>query len=80
MTKSVFYLIQVKYDKESFEVKIDVQNFTPEELDVKLAGNRLSITGKHEKKTDEHGYISREFSREFDIPEVRTSKHYYNMV
>lgn len=65
------FLFQVKYDNEHFEVKLDVQNFTPDELDVKLVGNRLSVGGKHEKKTDEHGYVAREFQREFEIPEVR---------
>ena len=60
----------MKYDSKTFEVKLDVQHFTPEELKVKLAGNKLTITGKHESKQDEHGYVSREFHRELEIPEV----------
>ena len=36
-----------------------------------LQGNRLTITGKHEQKQDEHGYVSRQFHREFKVPEVR---------
>lgn len=47
-----------------------MQNFTPSELEVKLAGNRLSVSGKHEQRADVHGYVAREFHREFEIPEV----------
>ena len=62
---------QVRYDNNGFEVKIDVQQYAPEELNVTLQGNRLTITGKHEQKQDEHGYVSRQFHREFEVPEVR---------
>lgn len=64
------HVLQVKYDKNGFEVKLDVQNFTPSELEVKLAGNRLTVSGKHEQRADVHGYVAREFHREFEIPEV----------
>ena len=60
----------MRYDSKSFEVKVDVQHYSPEELNVKLVGNKLTITGKHEQKQDEHGYVAREFSREFEVPEV----------
>lgn len=60
---------EVKYDTKVFEVKVDVQQYEPEHLKVSLVDNRLVISGKHETKADEHGFISREFSREFLIPE-----------
>ena len=65
----------MRYDSNVFEVKIDVQHYSPEELNVTLQENKLTITGKHEQKQDEHGYISRQFHREFDVPEVR----FYNV-
>lgn len=48
-----------------------MQKFEPAELEVKLEGNRLVVRGKHEQRADEHGYVTREFKREFDIPEVQ---------
>jgi len=52
-------------------VTLDVQKFDAAELKVKLSENRLVVSGKHEQRADEHGYVSREFRREFDVPEVR---------
>ena len=49
---------------------LDVQKFDAAELEVKLSENRLVVSGKHEQRADEHGYVSREFRREFDVPEV----------
>jgi len=53
---------------EKFEVKLDVQQFAPQELDVKLVDNMLVIEGKHEEKQDEHGFISRHFLRKYTLP------------
>jgi crystallin alpha B len=61
--------VQVKYNDQVFEVRLNVSHFAPEELNVKIAGERLTISAKHEEKPDEHGYISREFTRQFVIPE-----------
>ncbi|CAL8103093.1 unnamed protein product [Orchesella dallaii] len=55
--------------KDKFEVKLDVQQFAPEELDVKMAKNCLVVEGKHEEKQDEHGFISRHFVRRYQLPE-----------
>lgn len=60
---------ELKYDQNGFELRLDVQQYRPEELNVKLAGNRLSVAGRHEQKQDEHGYVKREFQREVDLPE-----------
>jgi HSP20 family molecular chaperone IbpA len=53
----------------SFDVKLDVSNFTPSEIDVKVHNNALIIEGKHEETEDPHHYISRHFVRRFQIPE-----------
>lgn len=53
---------------------MDVSMYKPEELKVTIADDRLVIHGKHEQKADDHGYVSREFTRQFIIPEV--SVHY----
>lgn len=63
-------IFKVKYDHNGFEVSLDVQNFVPAELEVKVTGNRLVVSGKHEQRADQHGFVAREFHREFEIPEV----------
>ena len=50
-------------------MKLDIQHYAPEELQVKVSGNKLAITGKHGRKADEYGSVSREFHREFEIPD-----------
>ncbi|XP_023029357.1 protein lethal(2)essential for life [Leptinotarsa decemlineata] len=59
----------VAYDKDKFQANLDVQQFKPEEISVKLTGeNTVTIEGKHEEKTDEHGQIYRHFIRSYTIP------------
>ncbi|XP_071088156.1 alpha-crystallin B chain-like [Haliotis cracherodii] len=60
---------EVKYDKNRFEVKVDVQQYDVEHLKVSQLENRLVISGKHEARADDHGFVSREFTREFLLPE-----------
>lgn len=62
--------MQVKHDSNGYEVNLDVHNFNSDELEVKLAGHRLTVGGKHGQRADEQGYITREFHSEFDIPKV----------
>nr|AHE77375.1 small heat shock protein [Lissorhoptrus oryzophilus] len=59
----------VSFDKDKFQANLDVQQFKPEEITVKITGdNVLTIEGKHEEKEDEHGYISRHFVRRYVLP------------
>lgn len=59
----------VQADKEKFEVVLDVQQFKPEEISVKVVDGCVVVEGKHEEKQDEHGWISRQFVRKYLIPE-----------
>ncbi|KAK9879613.1 hypothetical protein WA026_006677 [Henosepilachna vigintioctopunctata] len=56
-------------DNDKFQANLDVQQFKPEEITVKLTGNNtITIEGKHEEKEDEHGHISRQFVRRYVLP------------
>ena len=55
-------------DKEKFQANLDVQQFKPEEITVKVSGNVVTVEGKHEEKEDEHGYVSRHFVRKYVVP------------
>ena len=65
----------MKHDNKVFEVKLGVSNFQPEEIEVKIneQDRMLVINAKHEEKRDDHGFISRQFSRQIYIPEVSLS-------
>ncbi|CAH1963859.1 unnamed protein product [Acanthoscelides obtectus] len=53
----------IQQDKDKFQVILDVQQFAPNEITVKTTGNSIVVEGKHEEKQDEHGFISRHFTR-----------------
>ncbi|EZA57511.1 protein lethal(2)essential for life [Ooceraea biroi] len=59
----------VKADKDKFQVILDVQQFKPEEINVKVVDKCVIVEAKHEEKQDEHGWISRQFVRKYIIPE-----------
>uniref|UniRef100_A0A1B6GR70 SHSP domain-containing protein n=1 Tax=Cuerna arida TaxID=1464854 RepID=A0A1B6GR70_9HEMI len=56
-------------DKDNFKVSLDVQQFKPEELTVKVVDNYVVVEGKHEERSDEHGFVSRQFTRRYQLPE-----------
>ena len=60
---------EVKNDANKFEVKLDVSHFDPKEIMVKTVDNCLMVHAKHEEKSDKNGYVSREFTRKYVLPE-----------
>ena len=59
----------VKNDNSNFTVKMNVSNFAPEEINVKAVDDYLVVNGKHEERKDNHGYVKREFTRRYFIPQ-----------
>lgn len=49
----------VNVEKDKFEIILDVQQFTPNEITVKTNDKFIVVEGKHEEKQDEHGFVSR---------------------
>jgi HSP20 family molecular chaperone IbpA len=60
---------EVTNDENKFVVKLDCKHFKPEEITVKTIGNNVVINGKHEEKMDKHGWVQREFTRRYALPE-----------
>lgn len=58
-----------RLDKDKFQLDLDVKQFKPDEINVRVTGNTITIEGKHEEKRDEHGYVSRHFIRRCVLPE-----------
>ncbi|XP_066491602.1 heat shock protein beta-1 [Tiliqua scincoides] len=59
---------EIRQTSESWKVALDVNHFAPEELVVKTKDGVVEITGKHEERQDEHGFISRCFTRKYTLP------------
>ena len=59
----------VKNNDSNFTVKMNVSNFAPEEINVKAVDDYLVVHGKHEERKDNHGYVKREFTRRYLIPQ-----------
>ncbi|GJQ70835.1 hypothetical protein Trydic_g759 [Trypoxylus dichotomus] len=56
------------HDKDKFQVKLDVQNFAPEEITVKtIDGNAIQIEANH-KKEEQGGFVSKQLIRKFILP------------
>ncbi|XP_067295509.1 heat shock protein beta-1 [Pseudorasbora parva] len=51
-----------------WKISLDVNHFAPSEITVKIQDGFLEIAGKHEERQDEHGYISRCFTRKYNLP------------
>ncbi|KAJ8412376.1 hypothetical protein AAFF_G00127120 [Aldrovandia affinis] len=59
---------EIKHTQDQWKVTLDVNHFSPEELVVKTKDGVVEITGKHEDRRDEHGYVSRCFTRKYTLP------------
>jgi len=58
----------IKATDKEFQVILDVQQFAPHEITVKITDGAVLVEGKHEEKQDEHGYVSRHFVRRYVLP------------
>lgn len=63
-------LSEIQNDGKNFKVNLDVQQFKPEEVSVKVVDGYVVVDGKHEERSDEHGYISRQFTRRYKVPDT----------
>ncbi|XP_078404828.1 heat shock protein beta-1 [Cetorhinus maximus] len=59
---------EIKVTSDNWKVNLDVNHFAPEEITVKTKDGYVEINGKHEERQDEHGFISRCFTRKYLLP------------
>ncbi|XP_041058899.1 heat shock protein beta-1 [Carcharodon carcharias] len=52
----------------NWKISLDVKHFTPEELQVKIQEGYVEISGSHKERQDQHGFISRNFTRKYKLP------------
>jgi len=61
-------MIQGSYHPCNFRVRLDVRQFMPNEVKIYQNGEMIAVCGKHQENSAEHGFISREFTRKYQIP------------
>jgi crystallin, alpha B len=54
---------------DDFKVALNVKSFKPEEISVKVKGREIIVEGTHEEREDEFGFVSRQFTRRYVVPE-----------
>lgn len=54
--------------KDGYQVSLDVHQFDPNEITVKIEGDSIVVKAAHGATPDEHGYVSRQFIRQFNLP------------
>uniref|UniRef100_A0A1A8HGA3 Heat shock protein, alpha-crystallin-related, b6 n=1 Tax=Nothobranchius korthausae TaxID=1143690 RepID=A0A1A8HGA3_9TELE len=59
---------EVCCDDGGFTVQVDVKQFNPKDLLVKVVGDFVEVQGKHEEKKDGPGCTTLQFSRRYRIP------------
>lgn len=54
--------------KDGFQVCMDVHQFAPDEITVTTVNDVVVVDAKHDGHEDEHGLISRQFTRRYTLP------------
>lgn len=60
---------KVDNGSKKFTIKLDVEHYEPNEIEVKIVGKDIVITAEHEERTDRLGRVSRRVQRKFELPE-----------
>jgi HSP20 family molecular chaperone IbpA len=58
----------VSSDSNTFTIKLDVQQFKPEEVAVTTGEDTITIEGKHEEQRNGKSFVSRHFTRRYTLP------------
>jgi len=58
----------IQNDSDFLKILVDVKHFLPEEVNVRCTENHLIVEANHESKEDPFGFISRQYSRKFELP------------
>ncbi|KAI5645951.1 hsp20/alpha crystallin family domain-containing protein [Phthorimaea operculella] len=59
----------IRTEKDKYEVFLQLKDFEPKDISVKIADGYIVVEAKHEEKKDEHGFISRHVQRKYMLPE-----------
>ncbi|KAI4498773.1 hypothetical protein M0802_006240 [Mischocyttarus mexicanus] len=60
--------VNVTTDEHNFKIVLDVKQYKPNEIKVKVVDRYIVIKGKHEERKDKDGFVSRQFTRRYLLP------------
>ncbi|XP_041667413.1 heat shock protein beta-1-like [Cheilinus undulatus] len=66
---------EVQTGQDSWRISLDVNHFSPEEITITTKEGYLQISGNHEERQDEHGSVSRCFTRKYKLPQGVDLQH-----
>lgn len=55
-------------NKDGFHASVDVHQFAPKDISVKIVGDSVVVEAKHDERRDQHGHVSRQLIRRYDLP------------
>lgn len=61
--------------EDGIEVNLNVEHFKPDEIEVTAEKGFVIVHGKHEERKDDQGYVSREFTRRYSLPDCCSAEH-----
>ncbi|CAL8387133.1 unnamed protein product [Boreogadus saida] len=59
---------EIQSGQECWRISLDVNHFSPEEIAITTKMGYLEVSGKHEERQDQHGSVSRNFTRKYKLP------------
>ncbi|KAM9331376.1 heat shock protein beta-3 [Gastrophryne carolinensis] len=62
-------------EPSSLDIQLDVVQFRPEDIIIQIFEGCLIIKAEHKRRMDEHGFISRSFTRTYKLPSGIGLKH-----
>ncbi|KAF7666290.1 hypothetical protein LDENG_00114170 [Lucifuga dentata] len=66
---------EIRTGQDSWKINLDINHFSPEEITITTKEGYLQISGNHEERQDEHGLISRCFTRKYKLPQGVDLQH-----
>ncbi|KAG7498563.1 hypothetical protein JOB18_013376 [Solea senegalensis] len=66
---------EIRTGQDSWKINLDVNHFSPEEITITTKEGYLQISGNHEERQDQHGMVSRCFSRKYKLPQGVDLQH-----
>lgn len=66
---------EIRTGQDCWKINLDVNHFSPEEITITTKEGYLQISGNHEERQDEHGLVSRCFTRKYKLPQGVDLQH-----
>ncbi|RUS75049.1 hypothetical protein EGW08_017185 [Elysia chlorotica] len=59
---------QVENTDKEFRIRLDLSSYKPEEVKITMDSQKVTVHAKHEERRDNHGFVSREMTRTYKLP------------